>query len=359
MNMKYTMQWLVKPAVYAGLVCAACFSTGCAAIAGLEDERSEGPAKLVGDQRYPTEIAVKGDFVYWVTAVPRDQNLNETRAIRRILRTGEGVPAVLHATDLSRASALTIDDAHVYWYERKDPEDVGDCGAEKPDGLRRLPISGGDPESLMDDCFWDQGITLANDSSRLYVAGEDWDWVASIDKADKSMRKDIASGEPNARGVIVDGKNVYWATFHSGGGNRDTSRDVIRRFDKSTADSPVIDTVGRSIGSAPEWLAQDDQYLYWTTFDGRVYKVKKDAANDTDGTEIATGLEQPSAIAVDDQHVYVADREAGRIVRMNKDGSGFKAVAENQGTPYRMAIDDVAIYWTNRAAGQVMVLRKE
>lgn len=347
--MKYTMQCLVKLSV----LFTAVFYAGCAQIAGLE-ERKQGPAELVGNQQYPGAIAVQGDFVYWATEVPRDQTMNETRAIRRVLRTG-GPPADIMPTGNARARAIAVDETFVYWYERKDPEDVVDCGAEKPDGLRRVPTSGGSPESLYDQCFNDQDVTLTTDSARLYFSAEDWNRVYSIDKADKTQFQEIAYDERNPMSVVVDGKGVYWTDHQTG----DPNWDLIRRYDKSSGDMPVVDTVGRSINHVPEWLAQDAEELFWTTRTGHVFKVRKDAPADTDGTEIAIDLDDLSAIVADEKHLYVADAGTGRIVRMNKDGSEPITVAEGQGYPYRMAIDDLAVYWTNQTTGQVMVLRKD
>ncbi len=329
-------------------------SAGCAQIAGLE-ERGQGPAVLADNQKYPGAIAVKGDFVYWATEAPRDQTINETRAIRRTLRTGGGVPAVIMPTTNNRALALTVDETHVYWYERKDPEDVTDCGAEHPDGIRRVPVGGGSPEALYSQCFWDQDIALTTDSARLYYSAEDWNRVYWIDKADTSKYQEIGYDQYNAMSVVVDGKGVYWTVHDS----QDPSYSFVRRYDKGSGDMPVVDTVGSSTGHIAEWLTQDDQELFWTTRDGHVFKVRKDAPADSAGTEIAIDFDDLSAIVADESHIYVADSGTGRIVRMNKDGSEPITMAEGQGYPYRMAIDDIAVYWTNQTTGQVMVLRKD
>ncbi len=100
----------------------------------------------------------------------------------------------------------------------------------------------------------------------------------------------------------------------------------------------------------PRELVGDAVGLYWIS-DVGVRGVARA------GGEAVTLLAQPAgAIAIDAQHVYAADPQAGTITEVKRDGGGTKVVVAGQGGVGRIALDGAALFWERQ--GELLRLPK-
>ena len=119
----------------------------------------------------------------------------------------------------------------------------------------------------------------------------------------------------------------------------------------------VVTTLGGgSLYLPPTWLAQDSNYVYFTSeYGGTVSKVAKSGSGSA--TTLASQLSMPFLIAVDSTNAYwtnwggAADSQDPAIQKVGVDGSAFGTLATGSaGTS--IAIDSTYVYW---AQGNVLV----
>jgi sugar lactone lactonase YvrE len=77
-----------------------------------------------------------------------------------------------------------------------------------------------------------------------------------------------------------------------------------------------------------------------------------------DVTDLAADQAGPQGVAVDGDHVYWANNEAGTICRVPKAGGEIVVIATGQSRPVKVAVDDEGVYWTNSTDDTVMKLPK-
>jgi hypothetical protein len=109
----------------------------------------------------------------------------------------------------------------------------------------------------------------------------------------------------------------------------------------------------------PYAIAVDDSNVYWTNYDSQYAPGGGSGTSGTvmkqpltgGGTPIAlaTGLQGPTAIAVDATNVYFAQSVGGTIksVPIASTGSGPVTVLATLQTPYGIAVQSNVVYWTN------------
>jgi hypothetical protein len=59
-----------------------------------------------------------------------------------------------------------------------------------------------------------------------------------------------------------------------------------------------------------------------------------------------------------DDRVYAADKHAGTIWRVAKDGGPVEVLAEGQAHPFDIGVDDTAVYWTSETSGELFKVAK-
>ena len=78
-----------------------------------------------------------------------------------------------------------------------------------------------------------------------------------------------------------------------------------------------------------------------------------------DGGAIETLARSPSgasALASDGGHIYWANRNDGRVMRMAKGGGAVEPIASGQASPDHLAIDGDHVYWAVGGTGAMMRL---
>jgi hypothetical protein len=173
----------------------------------------------------------------------------------------------------------------------------------------------------------------------------------------------LASGQPNATFIAVNGTNVYWTVTRAPGGTiagaimsapldggipwvpTDAGADPT---DGGFGQTSVLVSTQYDIG----WLAVDSANIYWTTQGdqpdaGAVMRALL-AGPDAGSPIQLTGDVTPFAVTVDDQFVYWATlSDPGAVRKIPIGGGATITLATGQHTPQGLVVDDKYIYWTN------------
>jgi hypothetical protein len=157
---------------------------------------------------------------------------------------------------------------------------------------------------------------------------------------------DLATSDGNARGIVMDADNVFWAAT-AGMELMQTSKDG------SVASGTV------TLSGGPFAIGADDLNVYFTSPSGG-YVASTPKAKPRLGpklpliTIIASGERAPSGILVASDGVYFSDEQAGTIKRVVSQKvetlvTGLSSAAE-------LAVDAHALYYTDPALGEIHAL---
>lgn len=99
----------------------------------------------------------------------------------------------------------------------------------------------------------------------------------------------------------------------------------------------------------------DATSVYWTSWvrwdDARIMKVPIAGGA---AVTLASGQQNPSALAVDDTNLYWATGSGGTVVKLPLAGGDPTLVASGQGAVGGLAIDATSIYWADYDNGALM-----
>lgn len=225
-------------------------------------------------------IATDDASVYWVARAPN--------SLSRCPKSGcdAGVMHLATAGELARGIAL--DERNVYWTDQADfaVRVVSKNSTDAGSTILWQSDAGATPFEIATD---GQRLYVTGDDGKLYVLGADGGLITSIN----------APGTPEAVGVALDDRAVYW-TFD------DLTAGTIYMALKSTL-SPIPLA---SSQKAPNAVVTDGTNLYWTNFGtggftGSIMTCPISSCSTP--TVLANGLSQPVALVVDDTSVYWAD----------------------------------------------------
>jgi hypothetical protein len=318
-------------------------------------------------QDNPTSIAVSNGVVYWT-------NNDLAQNIMSVPITG-GTPTVV-ASNQDYPWAIAVDDKNVYWTLTGSPDGGTTSGA-----VRQAPIGGGTVITLSSTLENPGGIAV--DSENVYFTTE---VGGNIHKFPIGGGTGISLAESQASPayIAVSGGNVYWTNLGNGtvatvpaSGTGPTTPTVLATDAAnsnaegiavngstvffSAANNPgyvwSVPTTGGTakalfiVGQNTPWgVAVDSTNAYWVTNTnpGGLYMVPLTGGTPT---TLTSGLENPTAVAVDSSGVYTAG-QGGNVWRIMPtsqvtfsggqaygamNGSGFveggTAVAGNIGAP--------------------------
>jgi hypothetical protein len=276
---------------------------------------------------------------------------------------GANAPTVL-AEGENAPGTIAVDETTVYWTTQT--------------AVRQVAKGGGSPTAVF--AAQDHPDWLNADATTLY-------WTV------KTANKDLMSGAKTGGqttmvasglggGLLIDGDFAYWIQAGATSGNA-----IVRQ---PKGGGGTLETIASQSNFGD--IVADDQYLYWAEgYMGRIQRVMKGGGTimdirpkdpqttivaRLDGTDVyfatfgataqssavlhlpkgggttstlATGLDQPSDMAVTDDAVYVVAlgdvSTSGALVKLSKaDGSTVFKIPSHHA--YALALDAQFVYWT-------------
>jgi hypothetical protein len=229
----------------------------------FEMDRVSRTVVALGATSSPDAMRISGGWLYWANAY-------DPSAVSRapIGQPGAVVPVAAAAGLGQHATAMAMDDTHVYW------------NSEATHSLYALPLGATCAEGV--DCqvllALDSGVPwgTAIDDSRAYTAscnGQGGDPtkilcdIVAVSKAGGSPVT-IATGQQTVISIVSDGARVFWASYGDAA-IRAAAVDATSACDATSCLVVANDQHGAL-------LAVDSTALYWTaTSDGTVWKLPK------------------------------------------------------------------------------------
>jgi hypothetical protein len=286
-------------------------------------------------------IAEHGEYVYWTTA--------DDYAVR-VVRKADGTTGTVFSSALDtywHPSGIVVDDQYAYW------------STIISGGIYRGRLNGLNPSPELKALgATERPAQLAADGKFLFTASvlyasPNWG-VSRFSKGLSGTTEQalIASNQPEALGIAVDGDWVYW-TVGSG---------AIGVWRANKLDGTSLAYIRPGV-QASHALAVDDNWVYWhdpalqngpTKPSGKLLRVAKDGKSEV---PIADEPATVSDIALDSERAYWFTTD-GRIMSVRKSGSELLTLAVDQvplfddtgaligGTEGGvLAVDETHVYW--------------
>jgi sugar lactone lactonase YvrE len=132
-------------------------------------------------------------------------------------------------------------------------------------------------------------------------------WTLDVKSGGKPQRVLPLAREPSAIALDPRGDLLFWIER----GTREASfKDgAVMRTSTSTQNDSRVELATSQ--HAPRSLAVDQAWVYWSTTDGAVKKIRKDGVGAPVVLAIDPGI--PAAIDVDDRYIYWVSEKSGEI----------------------------------------------
>jgi hypothetical protein len=219
---------------------------------------NEGSSARVG------RIARKGDQLFWSAELPNAIWTARTTEIEQAATKVADKEARSDSADIHMGVA--VDDIYVYWSDVVSSQGV----------IRRLPLDKiGDASAVEDFAVADGAGEIILDDTHVYFTTS-----AGIAVKRKEGSEDIVRSKAGrqGRGLLLDGKYVYWTTAWADSDSEKIGRIFRVRKEQIDADSEII---YEKKDEQPFQLAADCGAIYWSNFKlyqgsrGVIYKIRK------------------------------------------------------------------------------------
>ena len=122
---------------------------------------------------------------------------------------------------------------------------------------------------------------------------------------------------------------------------------VTVRFAPTATDAVTgtLKAAGTSRAATASLAGTGGGYLYWSNY--ATSTINRANLNGTGVTTLVSGLNSPSAVAVDSSHIYWTDYSGGHTVsEANLDGTGVTNLVTGPSYSQGMAVDGSHLYWS-------------
>lgn len=185
-------------------------------------------------------------------------------------------------------------------------------------------------------------VSIAQDATGLYEIPEGEPRLYRFPKSFTTAPSFDALPEIGTS-IAVDGLNVYVGS----------SGSTI--YWASKASAPRVFKAFAVTQASPVAMVAEGGALYWITDPAGVVSTLAATSPGENPIILASNQQNPTAIAVDANHVYWTNAGDGTVKRVLKTGGEPEVIASGQKFPTGIAVDDTAAVWTNLDDGTVMI----
>jgi sugar lactone lactonase YvrE len=218
------------------------------------------------------------------------------------------------------AVAIAVDGQHLYWTTPPTVQfDLNGTSTTIPGRVGEANLDGtGVNPSLVSGLSDPAGVAV--DGRHIYWADSASGTIGEANLDGSHVNPTFITGAGDPTGIAVDGQHIFWA---NSAGNE---------IGRANLDGTAVDQSFISGAGSPSAVAVDARHVYWTNtfagFDlsnpnatiGTLGQANLDgSAIDQEWIRLAS---EPSALALDGQHVYWADSTRSTVGEANLDGSG-------------------------------------
>jgi hypothetical protein len=274
------------------------------------------------------DVAVDGDGVYWTQKSPGAAcpTAGVEDGCVMSLALQQGSTAVALATAQNRVFSIGTLGGIVYWSNNSSPGGVYSCATNG---------CGGTPTAVTTPADVNFAGSLSIGTGRVFVSGA---FPASLSSVPLSGGIATALYVGPFSGALpqknaVFGSNVYFAV-----------EGKIISYPVGGGAQTVVATGLNNPGA----IAVSGTSLYFTELAGAAAgqgTLKQVALTGGTVTTLATGLTNPTALVTDGISLYVADTDSGRILKLPVGGGTLTVFATNQNFPRGLALRGNSLYW--------------
>ncbi len=219
--------------------------------------------------------------------------------------------------------ALTVGESYAYVM-------VNNCSGGSY--IDKVPVDGGSPTTLYSTSS--TGFQeMSQDASSLYLST----WDSLLYQEGKGGGSHTVLASDSVRGVPAsDGSNVYFINVSDG-----NLYSVPVGGGSITHISSGEDDLSNGYG-----VVVDSTYVYVAERggEGRVIRVAKSGSGDT--LVLASGISDANSLAQDGENVYTVEYDpGGRLMKIAKDGGGATELASGLNRPYMLVVDNGYAYF--------------
>ncbi len=267
---------------------------------------------LAQDLQWIVDIALDATHLYWLTA-------GDGR-IERFPLAGGAREIVVEGQDGARA--ILVDAEHVYW---TDPGAKKIFRATKEPGATAIPFVANvtSPRRIART-----GQAIVGTHGAPTGAVTRWPVMPGVSV-------DLVTGLIAPSLILTDATSAFFVDVYPGMGD---DRLLQVPLDGSNEPTPIVTDLHE-----PRAIARDASFVYWADGSGAVARASAGG-----GVEpIASGADDATGVAVDDQHVYWTQLDAGdgALFRADKDGARAVSIASGMVAPGFVVVGDEVVCW--------------
>ncbi|MBI5532175.1 MAG: protein kinase [Deltaproteobacteria bacterium] len=309
---------------------------------------------LATRQHNPTQLVSDKSSVYWIqtTGQSEAEAISEF-SVMQVRKDGYGLSFLVENLIGSPHVSLAVDDAAVYANAGFGSlTRVTKAGARMQE-LGRSSKKGDDGETVFS---WDELSIAVDETSAFWTDHEGNLTVAS--KSGEGSPVVLPGRRRRFHGVMVDEQNVYWV--ESGRREALTMKSTAKQLLLTRISPPAkrtsvaADDMHRfAQGINVRLIGQDAGHVYCAS---DLIVMAVDKSNGT-LTEVARHGAKITCGAVQSGKVYWGD-EAGAISASDLEGKEVVVLCSGQHDPCAIAVDDHHVYWANRGDGTIRHVAK-